>query len=154
MSGTSALRPAFWELPLADLNRKEWEALCDGCGRCCMLKLQDEDTDEVLYTRVVCRYLDQQQCRCTEYSRRQELVPDCLVLTPGNLAELDWIPDTCAYKLRERGEPLPHWHPLISGSRQAMEEEGISVTGKVVSEAHVPEDGVEEHVIRWVKPAC
>lgn len=154
MSESDAPRPRFWELPLSSLTRREWEALCDGCGRCCLHKLQDVDTDEILYTRVVCRYMDQQQCRCTEYQQRQTLVPDCLVLTPENLAELDWIPDTCAYKLRERGEPLPQWHPLISGSRQAMEEAGISVTGKVISETHVHDEGIEEHIIRWVNPAC
>lgn len=154
MSESGAPRPRFWELPLSSLTRREWEALCDGCGRCCLHKLQDVDTDEVLYTRVVCRYMDQQQCSCTEYQQRQTLVPDCLVLTPENLGELDWIPDTCAYKLRERGEPLPQWHPLISGSRKAMEEAGISVTGKVISEAHVHDEGIEEHVIRWVNPAC
>lgn len=154
MNDHTTLRDRFWELPLGDLTRPEWEALCDGCGRCCLHKLQDEDTDEVVYTRVVCRYMDQGDCSCTEYLRRRELVPDCLVLTPENLPELDWIPDTCAYKLRERGEPLREWHPLIAGSRRAMEEAGISVSGKVVSENHVHEDGIEEHVIRWVEPAC
>ena len=148
------LRERFWELPLDSLNRAEWEALCDGCARCCLSKLQDEDSGEVVYTRVVCRYLDQGQCRCTEYKRRQELVPDCLVLTPENLPHLDWIPDTCAYKLREQGLPLPDWHPLLSGSREAMEAAGIPVTGKVISEDHVHEDGMEEHVIRWVNAAC
>ncbi|MEX1197225.1 MAG: YcgN family cysteine cluster protein [Pseudohongiellaceae bacterium] len=154
MKDPDTTRPRFWELPLSSLTRTEWEALCDGCGRCCLHKLQDADTDEVHYTRVVCRYMDQQQCRCTEYPQRQTLVPDCLVLTPDNLSELDWIPDTCAYKLRERGEPLPDWHPLMSGSREAMEEAGISVTGKVISETHVHDEGIEEHIIRWVQPAC
>jgi len=154
MNDSDTVRERFWEFPLQELTRVEWEALCDGCGRCCLHKLQDEDTDEVLYTRVVCRYLDQQRCRCTEYPRRQTLVPDCRVLTPGNLGQLDWIPDTCAYKLREQGRPLRYWHPLLSGSRRAMEEAGISVTGKVISEAHVADEGMEEHVIRWVNPAC
>lgn len=151
---TDSLRPAFWELPLAELSTREWEALCDGCARCCLAKLQDEDDGEVVYTRVVCRLLDQDQCRCTEYTQRQTLVPDCLVLTPENLPELDWIPDTCAYKLREQGRPLPSWHPLLTGSREAMKAADIPVTGKVISEEHVHDDGIEEHIIRWVNAAC
>lgn len=152
------VRDRFWELPLESLDRKEWESLCDGCARCCLKKLQD-DTDEsddgageLWYTRVVCRYLDQQKCQCTAYDNRQILVPDCLVLDMSVLrAALHWIPDTCAYKLRYQNRPLPAWHPLLTGSRQAMQEAGINVTGRVISEEYVHEDGLEEHVIRWVK---
>lgn len=151
---SSQLRDRFWELPLAELYAQEWEALCDGCARCCLSKLQDEDTGETQYTRVVCRLLDQQQCRCSAYELRQQLVPDCVVLTPDNLASISWMPDTCAYKLREQGKPLPAWHPLISGSRRAMRDAGVPVTGKVISEENVHPDGLEEHVIRWVKAAC
>lgn len=140
----------FWEKPLSELTRSEWESLCDGCARCCLKKLQDED-DGVWYTRVVCRLLDQQKCSCTSYSDRQTLVPDCLVLDLEVLArELDWIPATCAYKLRYQNLPLPDWHPLLTGSRQAMLDEGIAVTDKVISEEFVHEDGLEEHIIRWV----
>jgi len=152
------VRDRFWELPLESLDRKEWENLCDGCARCCLKKLQD-DTDEpndaagkLWYTRVVCRYLDQQKCQCTAYNNRQVLVPDCLVLDMSVLQEaLHWIPDTCAYKLRYQNKPLPTWHPLLTGSRQAMQEAGINVTGRVISEEYVHEDGLEEHIIRWVK---
>ncbi|MDH7943179.1 YcgN family cysteine cluster protein [Pseudohongiella sp. SYSU M77423] len=142
----------FWERPLETLNRAEWEALCDGCARCCQKKLQDED-GELWYTRVVCRLLDQQACSCTAYGNRQVLVPDCLVLDMDVLAKsLDWIPGTCAYKLRYQGKPLPSWHPLLTGSSEAMLEQGIKVTGRVLSEEYVHEDGLEEHVIRWVTP--
>lgn len=144
----------FWEKPLGELNRDEWEALCDGCGRCCLKKLVDEGTEETHYTRVVCRYLDQNSCTCTAYGRRQKLVPDCLVLDLDMLAELHWIPDTCAYRLRLEGKPLLAWHPLLTGSRTAMSEEGITVRDKVISEDYVHERGLEEHIIRWVKAAC
>jgi uncharacterized cysteine cluster protein YcgN (CxxCxxCC family) len=144
----------FWELPLEQLNKEQWEALCDGCGRCCLKKLIDTETEQVHYTRVVCRYLDQRKCRCQAYSRRQKLVPDCLVLTMENLPHLDWIPDTCAYRLRLDGKPLPAWHPLLTGSRDAMGQQQISVTGKVISEEYVHDDGLQEHIIRWVSTAC
>jgi len=151
------VRDRFWELPLADLNRHEWELLCDGCARCCLKKLQDDDTSgkgapSLAYTRVVCRYLDQQKCSCQAYGRRNELVPDCLVLDMSVLqASVDWIPDTCAYKLRYQNRPLPDWHPLLTGSREQMQTQGIAVTGRVISEEYVHDDGLEEHVIRWVR---
>lgn len=152
------VRDRFWELPLESLDRKEWESLCDGCARCCLKKLQDDTGEsddgagELWYTRVVCRYLDQQKCQCTAYDNRQVLVPDCLVLDMSVLrTALHWIPDSCAYKLRYQNKPLPAWHPLLTGSRQAMQEAGINVTGRVISEEYVHEDGLEEHVIRWVK---
>jgi uncharacterized cysteine cluster protein YcgN (CxxCxxCC family) len=144
----------FWDLPLEQLNKEQWEALCDGCGRCCLKKLICSDSERVHYTRVVCRYLDQNKCRCQAYSRRQKLVPDCLVLTMENLPHLDWIPDTCAYRLRLEGKPLPAWHPLLTGSRDAIQQQQISVTGKVISEEYVHDDGLQEHIIRWVSAAC
>lgn len=150
-----SMRDKFWNLPLEQLTRPEWEALCDGCARCCLKKLQDDaDADKpVCYTRVVCRYLDQQQCQCQAYDTRQVLVPDCLVLDMDVLREsVDWIPDTCAYKLRFLDKPLPEWHPLLTGSRVAMEQADICVTAKVISEEYVHPDGLEEHIIRWVQP--
>lgn len=144
----------FWEKPLAELSREEWEALCDGCGRCCLKKLVNDRTEETHYTRVVCRYLEQDSCKCTAYGRRQKLVPECLVLDLEMVGALHWIPDTCAYKLRFDNKPLPSWHPLLTGSRTAMNEAGISVHGKVISEEYVHERGLEEHIIRWVKAAC
>ena len=154
MAGQETLRPAFWELPLESLNRDEWEALCDGCARCCMKKLQDEDSGETHYTRVVCHLLEPGSGRCGDYARRQQKVPDCVILSPGNLPTLNWIPDTCAYRLRAENKPLPAWHPLLTGSREAMESAGITLGGRVISEAHVHPDGLEEHIIRWVKAAC
>lgn len=147
------VRDHFWELPLAELDRREWELLCDGCARCCLKKLQDEGSEARLaYTRVVCRYLDQQKCSCTAYGNRNVLVPDCLVLDMSVLrASVDWIPDTCAYKLRYQNKPLPDWHPLLTGSRERMQALGIAVTGRVISEDYVHDDGLEEHVIRWVR---
>jgi len=149
-----SLRDTFWNLPLEQLTRHEWEALCDGCARCCLKKLQDEveAATPVSYTRVVCRYLDQQQCQCQAYDTRQVLVPDCLVLDMDVLREsVDWIPDTCAYKLRFLDKPLPEWHPLLTGSQTAMEQADICVTDKVISEDYVHPDGLEEHIIRWVQ---
>jgi uncharacterized cysteine cluster protein YcgN (CxxCxxCC family) len=158
----SQLRVNFWELPIEQLNRAEWEALCDGCARCCLQKLQDDDNQDepnhgarikVVYTRVVCRLLDQQKCRCTRYAERQALVPDCLVLDRDNLpAAISWMPSTCAYKLRFQDKPLPEWHPLLNGSDRMMKEQHITVTGRVLSEEFVHDRGLEEHVIRWVTP--
>lgn len=153
----SPLRERFWELPLEQLNRAEWEALCDGCARCCLKKLQDVDSPEAapafFYTRVVCRLLDQQNCRCTRYQDRQRLVPDCLVLNRDNLTDaIAWMPSSCAYKLRYHHQPLPDWHPLLTGSDLAMHDAQIPVTGRVLSEQWVHESGLEEHIIRWVHP--
>lgn len=148
------MREKFWEQPLAELSKEEWEALCDGCARCCLKKLQQPGDDTTHYTRVVCRYLKQDTCGCSAYGKRSKLVPDCLVLNLEMLADLHWIPATCAYRLRMEDKPLPAWHPLLTGSRDAMNEAGISVTGKVISEEYVHEDGLEEHIIRWVKAAC
>ncbi len=150
------LRERFWEKPLASLNRREWEALCDGCGRCCLNKLEDEDSGELYYTNVACRYLDHGDCHCSAYEHRQQLVPDCVALTdPEQVGRLSWMPSTCAYRLRYRGEPLPWWHPLKQqGSRRAMEQAGIAVSGRVISEDAVDEAQLEDHVIRWVSPSC
>ncbi len=152
--GQDELGERFWERPLDELNRAEWEALCDGCARCCLKKLINTDDDTVHYTRVVCRYLDTERCACTAYTTRRKLVPDCLVLDWEMLKELHWIPDTCAYRLRYEGKPLPDWHPLIAGSRKAIDAQQISVTGKVISEEFVHEKGLQEHIIRWVNAAC
>lgn len=140
----------FWERKaLHEMDHAEWESLCDGCARCCLHKLEDEDSGDLSYTRVVCRYLDQQACHCTVYPQRSQLVPDCVTLTPDNLDALHFMPGTCAYRLLNEGHPLPLWHPLVSGERDSIHEAGITVTGKVVSEDHVHADGYEEHVVEW-----
>ena len=143
----------FWrDKALQDLMPDEWEALCDGCGRCCLNKLEDEDTAELYFTNVACHLLDLTTCRCRDYSHRVELVPDCLVLTPGQAELFDQLPDTCAYRLRSEGRPLPDWHPLVSGDHDSVHSAGISVRGKVVSEEYIHPDQLPEHVISWVAP--
>lgn len=150
-AASTALRPKFWELPLDELSPDEWENLCDGCGRCCLKKFVDEDSDEINYTRIVCRYFDQQTSRCGCYEARTDLVPDCLDVREMDLETNDWMPDSCAYRLRSRGQKLFDWHPLLAGSREKMASAGILLEGRVVSEEYVHPDGFEEHVIRWVK---
>ncbi|WP_436397989.1 YcgN family cysteine cluster protein [Roseobacter sp. S98] len=139
----------FWERKaLSAMNDQEWEALCDGCGKCCLNKLEDEDSGEVALTRVACRLLDDDTCRCAQYDIRHQFVPDCIVLKPGNLdTHAYWMPQTCAYRLLWLGKPLPDWHPLISGTPQSVHVAGISVRGTTLSEFDIPEDEWEEHII-------
>lgn len=152
MSSKAHLSAKFWEKSLAELDDKEWEALCDGCGRCCLKKLQDDSDNSIHWTRIVCRYFDEQSHLCTCYQSRSELVPDCLdVKRMDILASLEWMPATCAYRLRAEDKPLPDWHPLLTGSREAIEEAGIQIGGRVLSEEFVHPEGYEEHVIRWVE---
>ena len=120
----------FWEKPLQELSDEEWESLCDGCGKCCMVKLRDHQTDAVFYTDLACPLLDNETAQCSNYPKRREFVPTCVSLTPENVYEIDWLPDTCAYVKRAKGEPLEWWHPLISGSRETVHSAGISVRGK------------------------
>jgi uncharacterized cysteine cluster protein YcgN (CxxCxxCC family) len=138
-------RTAFWEKPLADLDRGEWEALCDGCGRCCVHKLEDEDTGELYATNVACRLLDRRNGRCTDYTHRKQRVADCVMLDRSNLAALDWLPETCSYRLRAAGKPLPDWHYLVSGSRETIHQAGQSTRGWTVSEDDAGE--LEDHLL-------
>ena len=145
----SGLAPRFWERkPLAQMSEKEWEALCDGCGRCCLNKLEDEDTAEVALTCVACRLFDDTTCRCTQYDIRHQFVPECVVLSPQNMdRNLYWIPETCAYKLIWTGRPLFDWHPLISGDPQTVHDAGVSMQNRTVPEFETDEDDWEEHII-------
>ncbi|MDF1782274.1 MAG: YcgN family cysteine cluster protein [Alcanivoracaceae bacterium] len=146
------MRDRFWEhFALDQLEQDEWEALCDGCGRCCLVKLEDEDTGELHFTDVVCRYLDTQTCRCTSYATRLKVVPDCLQVSVDIAQRYDWLPASCAYRRLARGEQLPTWHPLLTGTRTSVVDAGISVRGKVISEALVPEDLLEERIVQWVR---
>lgn len=148
------MRPEFWDLPLDTLNRVEWEALCDGCGRCCLKKLEDEEGGQnptIAWTRVICKYFDEATNRCGCYSDRTTQVPECIDVKVMDILATHWIPDTCAYKLRAENKSLYAWHPLIAGTTKLMEEEGISVQGKVVSEEYVHPEGYFEHIIRWVE---
>lgn len=142
-----ALRPQFWTLPLRDLNRAEWEALCDGCGQCCLHKLEDEDTGEILPTNVACKLLDTTTAQCKDYRNRKAYVPDCLRLTMRNLGDQSWLPGSCAYRLRAEGDPLPSWHYLISGSRETVREAGASIIGRVICETQA--GPLEHHLADW-----
>jgi len=143
------LRPRFWEtVPLDRMTPAEWEALCDGCGKCCLNKLEDADTGEVAFTRVACRLLDGDSCQCGNYAIRKQLVPECVVLTPGKLAEVAyWLPRTCAYRLLYEGRRLYDWHPLVSGDPESVHEAGASVRGWTVPEFEVDEDDWEDLII-------
>jgi uncharacterized cysteine cluster protein YcgN (CxxCxxCC family) len=143
----TALRYRFWELPLAELNRAEWEALCDGCGRCCLHKIEDADTGEISGTNVACKLLDTGTARCTDYRNRKAYVPDCLRLTLKIVNDVEWLPGSCAYRLRADGKPLPRWHYLISGDREDVVRAGISVIGRVVSETEA--GPLEHHLVEW-----
>lgn len=147
-----AAAKGFWRTKtLAEMDRHEWEALCDGCGRCCLHKLEDCDSGRVYYTRVACRLLDLESCRCTDYPNRRKRVDDCVELHPDTMGDAGWLPATCAYRRLAEGRPLAWWHPLESGDPETVRRAGISVSGRAVPEAHVSPDGLEEHVIRWIR---
>ena len=145
----SGLRPKFWEtVPLDKMTRPEWEALCDGCGKCCLNKLEDEDTGQVALTRVACRLLDDETCLCSQYPIRHQFVPECIVMTPKTILDhMYWLPETCAYKLLHQGDKLYDWHPLISGSPDTVHTAGVSMQFRTVSEAEVGDDEWEDHII-------
>ena len=140
---------AFWRSKtLAEMSETEWESLCDGCGQCCLHKLQDEDTDEIALTDVACRLLDLESCRCSDYENRTIEVPDCIQLTPGNAGELTWMPQTCAYRRLANGQQLDWWHPLVSGDPETVHHAGISLRGRAISEDAI--DDIHEHVVGWL----
>ena len=147
----AALRYRFWELPLGELNRAEWEALCDGCGHCCLHKLEDADTGEISGTNVACKLLDTRTARCTDYRNRKAFVPDCLRLTLRLVKEVRWLPETCAYRRRADGKPLPGWHYLLTGDRDSVRRAGVSVIGRVVSEDVA--GPIEHHLVDWAGEA-
>jgi uncharacterized protein len=128
------MRDRFWELPIESLDREEWEALCDGCGKCCLHKLEDDENGRLYPTNVACRLLDRESCRCSNYRMRKKFVPDCVRLDINRMKEIDWLPSSCAYRLRADGKPLADWHYLVSGSRETVHEAGISVRGWTISE--------------------
>ena len=141
----------FWKSKsLADMTRDEWEQLCDGCGRCCLNKLEDEDTGEFLYTRAACKLLDLKTCRCSDYGNRASRVPDCVTLTPENVGSLGWLPATCAYRLLDEGKTLAWWHPLVSGDPATVDEAGISVNNAAYSEEGITVDDLVDHI--WKLP--
>ena len=143
---------AFWEAKtLAELTPAEWESLCDGCGKCCLHKLQDANAgdDTVYYTDVACRLLDLHSCRCSDYPHRFQRVDDCLDLSREDFENFDWLPSTCAYRRLSCGQTLPVWHPLLTGDPESVHRAGISVRGRVVSELEVREEELEDHIVAW-----
>lgn len=141
------LREKFWERPLEQLNRAEWEALCDGCGRCCLHKVEDVDTGAIYDTNVACKLLDCSTGLCTNYRHRKALVPDCLRLTITNVYHLPWLPETCAYRRRAENRELPEWHYLLTGDRLAVRAAGVSVHERVISE--IDAGPLEHHMVDW-----
>ena len=131
------------------MNREEWEALCDGCGKCCLVKLEDQDTGEISFTDVACKLLDCSSCRCTDYENRVAHVPDCVKLSAKVVHELQWMPSTCAYRLLKEGKELFWWHPLVSGDPNSVHEAGVSVQGRAISEIYVEDEELYEHAVDW-----
>ena len=139
----------FWESKtLAEMSTAEWESLCDNCGKCCLNKLEDEDTGEIAFTSVVCNLIDLETCRCTRYSERCTLVPECIDLKQHDFAEYNWLPATCAYRLLTDAEPLPDWHPLVSGNPESVKDAGVSISSYAVKESQV--DDLEDYIIEWL----
>ena len=140
----------FWtNTLLSEMSKSEWESLCDGCGKCCVLKLEDVDSGEIFSTDVGCRLLNCENARCMNYDNRQIEVPDCVVLTPDNLFCLSWMPTSCAYRLVHEGSPLPDWHPLISGRADSVREANISVAGRILPEGAVDVADIIDHIVDW-----
>lgn len=149
--GEGARKSPFWkEKTLETLTKAEWESLCDGCGRCCLVKLEDEDTGEIHFTEIACRLFDANLCRCSDYARRRQRVRDCLKLTPDAVRALSWLPPSCAYRLVAEGRDLPWWHPLVSGSPSTVHEAGVSVRGRIAAfEKEVPIDDYPAYIATW-----
>ena len=140
-----ASRP-FWETKsLAEMTPREWESLCDGCGLCCLIRFEDEDTGEIIPTRVHCRLFDSESCACSNYAQRKRHVPDCIKLTPQNVDTLKWMPLSCAYRRVNEGRGLADWHPLISGDPESVHSSGVSIRSETVSEETLadPDDAIQ-----------
>ena len=140
----------FWRKPLEELSKAEWEALCDGCGRCCLVKLEDEDNGKIYHTDIACKLFDPATCQCKDYPNRRKTVPDCVSLSKANVRKIAWLPPTCAYRLRAEGRDLEWWHYLVSGSRQTVHTAGISCKGRVGAfEDDLPFEDYPQRIVRW-----
>ena len=140
----------FWKTKtLSQLSKPEWESLCDGCGKCCLIQLEDEDSGLRLHTDVTCRLFNPDTCRCGDYTNRKQRVPDCVILTPKNVTELEWMPQTCAYRLIGEGKDLYAWHPLVSGDPMSVHKAGMSIRNQVVSEDDVNPEDWEDRIVEW-----
>jgi len=144
-SPLSKSKPFWKSKELAEMTSEEWESLCDGCGLCCLHKLEDYDTGEIAYTNVACRLLNLETCRCKKYTKRKKLVPDCVHLKPEQVESFKWLPTTCAYRLISEGKDLYDWHPLKSGSALSVHQAGISISGKAISERDAGD--LQDHMI-------
>ena len=144
-------KPPFWRVKTLDeMTKPEWESLCDGCARCCLVKLEDEDTGEIHYTDVACTLLDSHACTCRDYPNRQSKVPDCVKLTPESVRSLSWLPVTCAYRRLDEGRGLAWWHPLVSGRRETVVEAGVSVRARIfASEDDLPSERWIDRIVKW-----
>lgn len=144
----ATVKKDFWKnKPLEDMSDDEWESLCDGCGKCCLLKLQNEETGDVHYTYLTCKLLNTNTCRCSDYQNRKKKVPDCLMLRPLTPELLRILPDTCSYRLLYLGHELPRWHPLVTGDKNSTANAGMNIAGKVISETCVHPDDIENYLI-------
>lgn len=142
----------FWKTKkLSEMTLDEWESLCDGCGICCLYKLEDDESGEIFMTNVACRFLDPEKGGCMLYNDRKKAMPTCIKLTPSKVDKLKWLPDTCAYKLVMQGKPLPDWHPLVSGDPESVHRAGISVKGKTIPESEVDLSKLEDYVVNELK---
>lgn len=140
----------FWETkPLAEMSEAEWESLCDGCGKCCLIGLEDEDTGEIYLTDVACDLFDGAACRCSDYANRKSHVPDCVKLTPETIGELNWLPKTCAYRLVHEGKPLRSWHPLVSGDPESVHAANVSVKGKTRPQRRLRTRHLIKRIVQW-----
>lgn len=148
MDKQALIETRFWETKSLDaMSTEEWELLCDGCAQCCLIKLIDEDTDELVYTNVACNLLDLHECRCADYEHRHQFEPDCIKLTRELIPTLKWLPATCAYKRLANKKPLPAWHPLLTGSVDAMHRKGKSAQDKAIHERD--RGDWEQHIVTW-----
>ena len=145
------VKAPFWEKKqLCELSQTEWESLCDGCGKCCLNKLEDWDTGEIHFTNIACTLFDDKTCRCRDYENRFKTVPDCIKLKPDDIADYGWLPKTCAYRLLDEGKNLPDWHPLVTGDSNSVHKAGISVRGKTISEDGLTPADYEDYLVDWI----